>query len=240
MSKSIETTPLQKIELPVSSPTKNENTKMLWIVGGLVIVIGMVVVWLYKRIQMLETKIESMDRVVENTLSKHEKSLTEKMEKFENASSQQKQFIQEKVDELTKTVQQHMAYLRSHSQPVNIPATPKAQNEVHNMPNISNISNMPGMHSISGMSNMSGMSGMSNMSGMHSVPIMTGIDISNKPQTIDIIIPIPPPPKSKSTTTLEIIEEDDEKELDKELEEELRELNEESIPNDNDSKEDII
>ena len=181
--------------------------------------IGMVVIWLYKRIQMLETKIESMDRVVENTLSKHEKSLTEKMDKFESSSSQQKQFIQEKVDELTKTVQQHMAYLRSHSQP-----TPKNV-DVHMMHNVPS---------------MSGMSGIDN--------INMNMNMSNKPQTIDIIIPIPSPPKTKNTTTLEIIEEDDEKELlDKELEEELKELDEESYkicesPDLNDSlnKEDII
>lgn len=98
----------------VTTTTSDDNSKtMMWVLIAVVVVLVAVVIWIYRRMKHMETRLHNIDRSVEQALSKHEKALTEKIEQFEKSSSTQRQFIQEKVDELTRTVQQHMAFLRS-------------------------------------------------------------------------------------------------------------------------------
>lgn len=135
-----------KTTVAVASASDSGSSRLVWILVGLVIVLAIAVFWMYRRLKDIENRVTNMDRSVEKILSKHEKTLTEKMDQFEKSSVTQRHFIQEKVDELSRTVQQHMEYLRGN---IMMSPPPPPQHVVHNNAHVvhelmpTNLSNRP-------------------------------------------------------------------------------------------------
>lgn len=106
--------------------TRGDFGRWKWVIVIVVVVLVLVVVWMYRRLKQVETKLHHMDRAVEQTLLRHDQALTQKIEQFEKSSSDHRQFMQVKVDELTRTVQEHMNYLRSTMIPMNVVVPPSS------------------------------------------------------------------------------------------------------------------
>ena len=97
---------------------KNKNI----IVFGSIGVCCLVSFYLYRKLRVIEQKMETIENtiykkveLVEASINQQQHLITQKMQLFETLSTQQKLFINQKVDELTSTVQSHIQFIKKQN-----------------------------------------------------------------------------------------------------------------------------
>ena len=101
---------------------KNKNI----IVFGSIGVCCLVSFYLYRKLRVIEQKMETIENtiykkveLVEASINQQQHLITQKMQLFETLSTQQKLFINQKVDELTSTVQNHIQFIKKQNKHMN-------------------------------------------------------------------------------------------------------------------------
>lgn len=101
---------------------KNKNI----IVFGAVGVCCLVSFYLYRKLRVIEQKMETIENtiykkveLVEASINQHQNLITQKMQLFETLATQQKIFINQKVDELASTVQSHIQFIKRQNRQSN-------------------------------------------------------------------------------------------------------------------------
>lgn len=97
---------------------KNKNI----IVFGSIGVCCLVSFYLYRKLRVIEQKMETIENtiykkveLVEASINQQQHLITQKMQLFETMSAQQKIFINQKVDELASTVQAHIQFIKKQN-----------------------------------------------------------------------------------------------------------------------------